>query len=198
MAAVSPAIESENQGVPQKVEKAGLKKLVRRAAKEHSQALRFGLQAAFLCLNIAIGLKFLLFVRYFESGGQSLRVSRPAGVDGWLPIGGMMNLKYLIVTRVFPRVHPAAMVLLSCFLVISILFRKAFCSWLCPVGTISEALWKLGRKYLRINWHLPRWADLPLRGLKYVLLGFFLAAVGSMSAKRSAAFWRVLTVWWLM
>ena len=30
------------------------------------------------------------------------------------------------------------------------------------------------------TWALPRWLDVPLRGLKYVLLGLFLAAVGTM------------------
>jgi hypothetical protein len=32
-------------------------------------------------------------------------------VDGWLPISGMMNLKYFFETLTFPRVHPAAMFL---------------------------------------------------------------------------------------
>jgi polyferredoxin len=80
------------------------------------------------------------------------------------------------------------MFLLVTFLAIAFLFRKAFCSWLCPVGTFSEYLWKLGRKLFRRNFHLPRWADIPLRGLKYVLLGFFVWAVSSMSAKAIAGF----------
>jgi polyferredoxin len=56
------------------------------------------------------------------------------------------------------------------------------------VGTLSEYLWKLGRKMLRRNFHLPRSIDIPLRGLKYLLLGFFLWAVSSMSAKAIVAF----------
>jgi polyferredoxin len=159
------------------------KKLVRRVARDRSQALRFSIQAVFLVLNLAIGLQFLLFVRYFETGGRSLRVERPAGVDGWLPIGGMMNLKYFLSTGTFPRVHPSAMVLLSAFLLISLLFRKAFCGWLCPVGTFSEALWKLGRKFLKANWRWPRWFDLLMRSLKYALLALFLTVIGCMSAE---------------
>src|SRR6202008_717384 len=83
-----------------------------------------------------------------------------------------------------------AMFLLITFLSIAFLFRKAFCSWLCPVGTVSEYLGKLGKKLFGRNFHLARWADIPLRGLKYLLLGFFVWAVSSMSASAIAAFMR--------
>lgn len=163
-------------------------RLVRRAARDYSQPLRFAVQAAFLLLNTAMGVQFYFFVRYFESGGQSMRVSRPAGVDGWLPIGGMMNLKYFLETHTFPRVHPSAMFLLIAFLLISVLFRKAFCGWLCPVGTLSEGLWRLGKRLLKMIFTLPRWADLALRSLKYVLLGLFVYAVAGMSVMGIQAF----------
>ncbi|HYW40742.1 MAG TPA: 4Fe-4S binding protein, partial [Terriglobales bacterium] len=84
--------------------------------------------------------------------------------------------------------HPAGMFLLIAFLAMSFLFRKAFCSWLCPVGTISEYLWRVGQKLFRRNFHLPRWLDIGLRGLKYLLLGFFVWAVTSMAADQLAAF----------
>ena len=71
---------------------------------------------------------------------------------------------------------------LLAFLAIAFLFRKAFCSWLCPVGTISEYLWRAGKKIFHRSFFLPRWLDLPLRGLKYSLLGFFLWAISTMSA----------------
>ncbi len=80
------------------------------------------------------------------------------------------------------------MFLVITFVLMALLLRKAFCSWLCPVGTFSEWLWKLGRRLFRRNYLLPRWADLPLRGLKYLLLGFFLWAVASMSTAEIGAF----------
>jgi polyferredoxin len=80
------------------------------------------------------------------------------------------------------------MFLLISFLAMSFLFRKAFCSWLCPVGTISEYLWRLGQRLFRRNFTLPRWLDLGLRGLKYLLLGFFVWAVTSMAADELASF----------
>jgi polyferredoxin len=56
------------------------------------------------------------------------------------------------------------------------------------VGTLSEGLWKLGRRLFRRTFALPRWADLPLRTLKYLLLGFFVWAVAKMSVEAIRAF----------
>ena len=166
------------------------KKLVRRTDKDYSQALRRSFQFGFLLLNTYLGSVFYLWVRHYETGMQTRAVARPAGVEGWLPIAGLMNLKYFLVTGHVPGMHPAAMFLLITFLAMAFLFRKAFCGWLCPIGTLSEYLWLAGRKLFGRNFQLPRWLDIPLRGLKYLLLGFFVWAVASMSAGAIAAFMR--------
>jgi polyferredoxin len=158
------------------------KKLVRRPSPDRSQTLRRAIQLAFIVLNLAIGAQFCLFVRQFETPGGPIHHGRPAGVEGWLPIAGLMNLKFFLFTGNVPSIHPAAMFLLVAFLAASVIFRKSFCSWLCPIGTLSEWLWKLGRRALRRNFSFPRWLDLPLRSLKYLLLAFFLYAVGGISA----------------
>lgn len=165
------------------------KSLVRRTDRDTSQPVRRSVQALFLLLNLWIGVQFYLFVRQFETqhGGSW---PRPAGVEGWLPIAGMMNTKYFLLTGEAPLIHPAAMFLFLAFLLTSLLLRKAFCGWLCPVGAISESLWKLGRETFRRNFALPRWLDLPLRSLKYILMGLFLYAVGSMGVADLAAFLR--------
>jgi polyferredoxin len=101
---------------------------------------------------------------------------------------GLMNLKYLLVTGHVAPIHPAAMFLLVAFLLMSVLLKKAFCSWLCPVGTVSESLWKLGRLIFTRNFQMPRWLDPELRALKYLLLGFFAGVIGWMSAEELASF----------
>jgi polyferredoxin len=166
------------------------KKLVRRTDRDRSQITRHSFQLAFLVLNIWIGSKFYFWVRQFEPGGAPTSLQRPAGVDGWLPIAGLMNLRYFMLTHHIPALHPAGMFLLLAFLAISFLFRKAFCSWLCPVGTMSEYLWRAGQNLWRRKSPLamPRWLDLGLRGLKYLLLGFFVWAVTSMGSNELAAF----------
>jgi len=155
---------------------------------ERPQFLRRMVQGLFLALNAWIAVQFVFFVRYFESGGQTAYVSRPPGVEGWLPIAGLMNVKYLLSTGQIPVIHPAAMFLLLTFLIISWLLRKAFCSWLCPIGTLSEFLWKAGQRLLERNWALPRWIDIPLRSLKYLLLAFFVYVLFGMTAAAVEAF----------
>jgi polyferredoxin len=158
------------------------KRLIRRTSAENSQRVRHIVQAAFVLLNGWIGVQFYLWVRFFERGGSGLQVPRPAGAEGWLPIAGFMNFKSFVTTGHVPLVHPAAMFLFMAFVAMSVLAKKSFCSWLCPVGTFSEALAALGKKIFRRNVRVPRWIDIPLRGLKYLLLGFFVFIIVSMSA----------------
>jgi polyferredoxin len=158
------------------------KKNLRRTAPDRSQRTRLIVQSLFILLNVFLGVQFYFFVRYFETASTGSHLSRPAGVDGWLPIAGLMNLRYLLATGRVPAIHPAAMVLFLIFVAISLVLKRAFCAWLCPVGTLSEYLWKAGRKLLGRNLVLPRWLDIPLRSIKYLLLTFFVVIIGGMSA----------------
>jgi polyferredoxin len=161
--------------------------LERRRVSATVRNLRPSFQIAFVVLNVWIGVQFYSFVRQFEVSGRPV-TSRPAGIEGWLPIAGLMNLKAFLLTGRIPEIHPATMVLLATFLTASLLARKAFCSWLCPVGTISEWLWKAGRHIFGRNLRLPRWTDIPLRSLKYILLGLFGYVVIAMSVESIRAF----------
>ena len=178
---VRPALGNRTRPIPQK------KKLVRRCDRDYSQQLRHLFQGVFLALNLYLGALFYLWVRQFE-GRPLIAASRPAGIEGWLPIAGMMNFKYWLLTGDVPPVHPAAMFLLITFVSMAFLLRKAFCSWLCPIGTVSEMLASLGRKVFRRNFVMTKWVDIPLRGLKYLLVGFFVYAVSSMSVHALGAF----------
>ena len=52
------------------------------------------------------------------------------------------------------------------------LFGKLFCSHLCPLGLLSEAVQKLKRKWIGDKWGIKRWSvpDNILRSFKYILL----------------------------
>ncbi|MFA1284531.1 4Fe-4S binding protein [Citrobacter telavivensis] len=136
-----------------------------------------------LAINTYIGVTFYYWVRYYETGGSSVYVPRPGGIEGWLPIAGLMNLRYTLETGILPPVHAAAMLLLVAFMLIGLLLKKSFCSWLCPVGTLSELIADAGKTLFGRNFSLPRWLDIPLRGLKYLLLAFFLYISLSMPAQ---------------
>lgn len=63
-------------------------------------------------MNIYIAITFWYWVRYYETASSTTFVARPGGIEGWLPIAGLMNLKYSLVTGQLPSVHAAAMLLL--------------------------------------------------------------------------------------
>ncbi|MFO7578245.1 MAG: 4Fe-4S binding protein [Pelovirga sp.] len=131
------------------------------------------IQWGFFCWILYLGIRFGLFVRHFESAGATPFYSRPPGVEGFLPIGALVSLKHWLTTGVVDAIHPAALVLFVTFLTMSLLAKKSFCSWLCPVGTVSEGTWKLGRRLFGRNFRIWTWLDIPLRGLKYLLFFFF-------------------------
>jgi polyferredoxin len=164
-------------------------KPIPRRAADHSQRLRQSVQFAFAAFNVWIAGSFYLWVKQYENGGPFIH-HRPPGVEGWLPIAGLLNLKAFLATGRVPLIHPAAMVLLIVFGVMSLVFRRSFCSWFCPVGTISEQLWKFGRRVFHRNWTIYRWLDVSLRSVKYLLLGFFLFAAFTMSVESIDAFMR--------
>ncbi len=137
------------------------------------QRVRVGVQVAFTLLCLWIGVEFHYFVGYLESGGVAPFVPRPPGVDGFLPISSLMSLYYLALSGSIHPYHPAGLFILSAIILMSLVFGKSFCSWLCPVGLLSEALNDLGSRLFGCTWTTPRWLDSPLRSLKYLLLGFF-------------------------
>lgn len=145
-------------------------------------------QAVFLLINIYIGVAFYLWVRHFETFAPGTPPPRPAGVEGWLPVAGLLDLKYALLTGTIPPFHTAALVLLLAFFVVALLLKKTFCSWLCPVGTLSEMLWRLGAKLFGKNPTPPKWFDIPLRSLKYILLALFLFGAFYTSVKGIEAF----------
>jgi polyferredoxin len=163
------------------------KRMVPRREKDRSQRLRHAVQALFAGIAVAVGVEFCLWVREIAAGAGGTR-ARPPGIEAWLPIAGLMNVKYWAATGRMPAVHPAAMVLLLVFAAIAVAFRKAFCSWICPIGALSERLGALGSRLFGRNFRMPRLVDVPLRAIKYLLLGFFLWAIARMSADSIAAF----------
>lgn len=145
------------------------------------------IQLVVLVLTLAIGWQFHLFVEQAGNGGQ-LILRRPPGVEGFLPIGALLGWKQFLTTGRWDPIHPAAMVILLYAVMVSLLLRKSFCSWFCPVGTLSEWLWKVGRRLMGRNFCLPAGLDGPLRSIKYLLLAFFVYVTVRMSPAEIDAF----------
>ena len=148
--------------------------------KTDTQFLRSTFQLTFTLLCVWIGIEFYLFMSWGMSGGARSFVNRPPGVEGSLPISALMSLKHWIEGGILNGIHPASVFILLAIVGVSIVVKKAFCSWLCPVGTLSESLWMLGQKIFGRSLNVPRWLDYPLRSLKYLLLFFFVASIWQM------------------
>lgn len=152
------------------------KKIIRNVEKS-IQKYRFYIQSAFALLCVWIGIQFYLFTRFLESNGTTAFYNRPPGVDGFLPISSMMSFYYFISTGQIIHSHPAGLFIFAAIVLLSLVFGKAFCSWLCPVGFLSELIGDFGEKIFKGKIRIPKWLDYPLRSLKYLMLGFLFYAV---------------------
>lgn len=146
-----------------------------RARRRRIEWSRHIVQAGFLLTVLLIGWQFARFVHGLEAG--EVVGSRPPGVEGFLPIAALLSLRHLFSTGEVHMIHPAGLVILLLAMALGLLAKRAFCSWVCPVGTISEALAAFSLRLFRRKIGLPRFIDIPLRSLKYLLLSFFIYAV---------------------
>ena len=142
--------------------------------------LRPALQIGFLVYSMLIGWQFHRFVQWLGNP-ETPQAYRPASVEAWLPISSLLSFTQLLRTGQPPLVRPAGLVIFSLILFLTILAGRGFCSWVCPIGTLNEWGHKVGRRIFGRNLVLPRWIDIPLRGIKYFILGFFLYAILGMS-----------------
>lgn len=153
------------------------KKKVIRNKEKGIQKVRFIVQTLFALLCIWIGVEFYQFIQFLETNGAEAFSSRPPGVDGFLPISSFMSFYLFLMTGEIHSAHPAGFFIFFAIVLVSIVFGKAFCSWLCPVGFLSELIGDFGKKIFGKDLKLPKLLDYPFRSLKYLLLGFLFYSV---------------------
>jgi len=139
-------------------------------------SVRNVVQLLFAVIVLYIGVVFVIFTEQLANN-SALTVSRPAGVEGFLPISALVGLKAWVVTGKFDPIHPAGLVIFLAAITLSVLFKRSFCAWICPIGTLSEGLAKIGKQIFGRNFQIPNWLDLCLRSLKYILLSVFLMGI---------------------
>ena len=158
-------------------EKKKLKNKIIKNDEKPIQKIRFIVQILSVLLSIWIGIEFILFVEFLESGGKTIYVERPPGVEGYLPISSLMSLRYFLATGEIHWAHPAGMFIFLAIVMMSLVIGKSFCSWICPIGFLSENLGVFGEKVFKRKIQMPKLIDIPLRSLKYLLLGFFVYVI---------------------
>jgi polyferredoxin len=140
------------------------------------QAYRKIVQYLFLAVTLLIGVQFSIFVGQLEKGVLPTMM-RPPGIEAFLPISSLISFKYWLLTGIFNPIHPSGLIIFLVILSTAILLKRGFCSWVCPIGLLTEYLNRLHRFIFRKDIKVPRWLDYPLRSLKYLLLLFFLWAI---------------------
>lgn len=139
--------------------------------------LRQLMQYGFGAYILFLGWRFAHFVAYYRQNLEGPAPSRPTGVDGFLPVGALASLKQWLLSGNWDQLHPAALVIFLTILVTALVAKKSFCSWLCPVGTVSDLLHSLHCQLRLPNLRPWRWLDILLRSGKYLLLAFFLKII---------------------
>ncbi|MBI5102311.1 MAG: 4Fe-4S binding protein [Nitrospirae bacterium] len=149
--------------------------------RSYVRYIRYAVQLYVFLFLVFAGYKFYLFVEHFvanepaNSAGaiEAVLRSRPPSIEGFLPIGALMSLKLWVATGVFDRIHPAGLVIFIAALLMAVLLKKGFCGWICPVGALSDALYRIRLRIFSRRFAMNRWVDYPLRSIKYLLLSLF-------------------------
>lgn len=130
-------------------------------------ALRKAIQAFFLAVTLFIGIRFYFFLDAL--GRNDLAVTKPGGVEAFLPISALLGLKRFVMTGNYDWIHPAGLTLLMLFILISILFKRGFCGYICPIGLVSESVSYVGK-----NFKINKYVSYILLVLKFALLAFLI------------------------
>ena len=81
---------------------------------------------------------FLMKVAYHhiqKGGGPNGEPS----IEAYCPFGGLESLYQFATTGGFiRRIEPSAMILFFAVILLTLLFSRGFCSWICPFGSIQE------------------------------------------------------------
>jgi polyferredoxin len=129
------------------------------------------IRSAFLVFFAAMMVQLWLFALW-ATGQRAQQVPRPDSVVGIIPVGAFMSFFAWLKSGAWDTVLPAGLVIIIAALVLSVLLKRGFCGWICPVGAFFQLPADLGKRLRRgRDLGVWRWLDLALRGLRYLVAG---------------------------
>ncbi len=133
-----------------------------RSAQKTSRSIRLAVLGVGLAIITAIGIA--------HQNGVPV-----VGVDALCPFGGIETLWALVASAtLIQRIAASSMILLVVVLATALVFRRAFCGYICPLGALQEFAGKLGLAIFKGKRpQVPAALDRPARFLKYGVLIFF-------------------------
>jgi len=154
---------------------------------------RWFVKGAFLALFAWLASRLLQFADWAR--GTDAFVSRPESVAGILPVGHYTSFFAWLKGGGWDTLLPAGLVIIIAALATSLIFKRGFCGWICPVGTVWEAASALGRKLLGDTVRLPWWMDGAGRGLRLMLGLAFFGFLAIVPLAESVAFRQLPYMW---
>lgn len=124
-----------------------------------------------------------------------------ASLHALCPFGGVVSLYNLATLGTYiQKIHSSSVILMAAVFLLAALFGPVFCGWICPLGTIQEAVGKNGRKLFRnrYNGFLPPKVDKALRYLRYAVLAlvvFVTARSGYLMFEKIDPYNALFTFW---
>ena len=125
------------------------------------------IKTAFFVYFIFACVQLMRFAAWARGTGPY--VGRPEAPAGLLPVGHFTSFFAMVRGGGWDVLLPAGLVIIIAALAVSLLFKRGFCGWICPLGTLWEAFALAGRKVMGKNIRVPRWLDLTGRAFRYIL-----------------------------
>lgn len=136
-------------------------------------SLRMVVQIFVTAILVVAAVQFYGFYQDVQNFTDN-NTTRPPVAEGFLPIAAIVAFKAMFITGQIDPIHPAGLVIFLVILLTAWIFRRSLCSWICPLGTLSEYLGKLGKKVMGRNFNIPKWLDFIFLALKYVLFFYII------------------------
>ena len=102
-------------------------------------------------------------------------INERSWAEGLCPLGGLETLPFLLRSGVYlEHISSFNIGIMTALIIMTLLFGRMFCSYICPLGSLQEWFGRLGKK-LGLQFKLPGPVEQVLNKLKYVVLLIILA-----------------------
>ena len=156
---------------------------------------RWFIKTAFFVYFIFACVQLMRF--YAWTRGVGPYVGRPEAPAGLLPVGHFTSFFGMVRGGGWDALLPAGLVIIIGALATSLFFKRGFCGWICPLGTLWEAFALGGRKLMGKNIRIPRWLDITGRTFRYVLTALIVGMLFFVVPVAEAVNFRSLPYMWV-
>jgi len=156
---------------------------------------RWFIKSAFLVFFVYTCVQLFRFARWARGDGPF--VARPEAPAGLLPVGHFTSFFGWVRGGGWDTLLPAGLVIIIAAIAVSLFFRRGFCGWICPVGTVWEGFAAIGRRVLGRNYVPPKWLDITGRVVRFVLAALVVMLLFVVVPVAEAVNFRLLPYMWV-